>query len=142
MTISIYSADDYIYRKLQLELNGFSDTVRCTDKKAADVIAEDGALICKACNKEIRISMPYPLGEVKKLFSSADIPAIILNGNGMVTAFGKSVKLTALEYDLLKLLIEKRSYVSQDEILKAPAQPTRLNHIHTKFLRYNRVYSQ
>lgn len=131
-TIGIDTSDEYLARRIELELRDKFKTVRISDTADAagcDSIIRDtdtGKAVRSACRiitvsrtGDAELLLPYPLGALEELLCKKVTGAYLsLDGEHRCAYVGgRTVKLSELEYSLLSLLIRGGgSFVSRDEI--------------------------
>ena len=133
--IGIDTGDEYLARRIELELYGKYATVRV--KNTADTVALSAVIrdtdtavgfaarcriITVSRTEEADLSIPFPLGALEALLSSKIKGAYLsLDASRRVAAVGeRTVKLTELEFSLLSLLVSgKGKFISREEIRTA-----------------------
>ena len=130
MRISVITKDKYLFRIFEIRLAGRAITVMGMDKDADTVIydCDSGESLPETDIKLIKVSrsrkddslkLPLLPSFFDELVSQENkLPPLSLSSDGRHAAVrGRSVKLTALEYSLLSLLISGgENYTSRSEI--------------------------
>lgn len=130
MRISIITKDKYLFRLFEIRLTARAITVMGIDKDADTVVydCDSGEELPKTDAKLIKVSrsfksdalkLPLPPSFFDELVSQKNsTPPLSLSSDGRrATVHGRAVKLTALEYSLLSLLISGgENYTSRSEI--------------------------
>ena len=128
MVIGIFTKSPYLYRKIELELNG----VCLVAKKGFSGSESDGIFEISSDDgrtllirgpfgaKEESIPLPFATGELRKIMTDRlrARRALYLTDDGYAFVGDRRVKLTDLEYATARLLIEKGDFVSREQILK------------------------
>ena len=123
LRIKILTKNEYLYRKLVLELldgEGFSVVESGEDALLVDVDTErfSPSAITMSYKEKADIKLPFRLGEVRAMLLKRTFSAIALvEEEKSVLLFGEKIKLTELEYALFSLLYKRRGFVSREEIL-------------------------
>ena len=128
-TVGVYTENEYLFRKIALELSEVAKTVLLNRESdtTCDSYLVDADNPAFSDIKGIRmkreggdISIPFRIGSLASYFKNekgAFVEAIASSKSARVGQ--RTVKLTELEYSLFELLISgKGAYVSRDEILE------------------------
>ncbi len=130
MKILMLTSDEFLYKKVYLELFGIHSLTDDSSIRDASVLiydCESGIPLPDFCGKIIKLSrykndgaylLPLHIGRLEKLISGTDMPRLSLSPDGKYAVLdGKAVKLTSHEYALLSLLIcGGKSYTSREKI--------------------------
>ena len=128
--VGVYTANEYLFQKIRLELSGFAETVMLSRKSSAAcdfklVDADDPQFTDKEGITMKRgggdVSIPFRIGELSAVFKNERQAFIeILTNQKSVRIGEKAVKLTELEYALFELLFTAGGkYVSREDILSS-----------------------
>ena len=132
-TVCVHTKNEYLYRRIEIELSGIAKAVRYSGKEEFDLLLTDTDTEPKAeapnaytmsRGTDTDIFLPLPLGKIKNfvldvLSGKEDAPPLSL-GDRCAFLFGHKIKLTELEYSLLSSLYERRGkFVSRDELLSS-----------------------
>jgi hypothetical protein len=127
-TISVFTKNSFLFQKIRLDApEGVTVALRDADAdlilidKDTEDIRIDGALTMSRKDLSADISIPFRLGEIKRLLSDASGNEALLkisDSGRLAILRGEKIKLTELEASLLSALIKRRGgYASREEIL-------------------------
>ena len=127
-TVGVYTENDYLFRKISLELSGLSNVLRLSIGAAEDcdiiLVDADNPVFSSIAGLQMKkeggdISLPFRIGSLRKLFEKEKRAFIeLIDSRKSVRIGKKTLKLTELEYALFSLLVSaKGNYVSREEIL-------------------------
>lgn len=126
--IGVFVKDRYLFRKIQLELEGVCEVCRGDDASGSSLGIFDGepegrgALLIKsfADGEQVTLPIPYPVGRLSQIVEGfIDEGRYLHFGEGRLAFIGsRRVKLTEVEYALAELLAKRGDFVSREEILE------------------------
>jgi hypothetical protein len=120
--VLILTADEYLFQKIRLELDG---EFECIGTGTADVVLADIDTVDKipagALTMSRRgggdIALPFKLGQLKERLMPKQISALTL-GERCAMLDGKAIRLTDVEFALFKAIYSRGGrYVSREELL-------------------------
>ena len=120
--VLVLSRDAYLIQKIKLELDGELECVTNTD---ADILLVDvdtvekipSGAITMSRSADADIALPFKLGQLRELLMPKAPEALTL-GDKCAILDGKSVKLTDVEFALLKAIYSRGGgYVKREELL-------------------------
>jgi len=129
-TVGVYTENEYLFQKIKLELSGIADTrlLSVGDEKTCDavIIDADNPRFSKISGLRMKrdggdISIPFPLGSLRKLIEEDKKPFIeLIKSEKSVRMGNKKIKLTELEFSLFSLIMSKKgNYADREEILRS-----------------------
>lgn len=128
MVIDTFTKSPYLYRKIELELDGVCLVTKkdLSDENSDGIFEINGnggrSLLIRGPfgAKEELIPLPFAVGELRKIMTQRlrARTALYLTDDRYAFVGNRRVKLTELEYATAKLLIEKGDFVSKTQILK------------------------
>ena len=133
-TVAVFTRDVYLFQKIKLELYGSAVAVLCErreDAAEADItlvdadsreeFIADGIKMTRHGAVDNEIPIPFPLGFIERLIGGEDSQRSIQISDTERCALlhGRRIRLTEVEYSLLKLLIDREGeFVSREELLE------------------------
>jgi DNA-binding response OmpR family regulator len=129
--IGVFTKDDYLYRKIELELSRGFDVRRISSAKAArecELVLFDGErrdaaeyacrVITLSYGDDADMKLPLPLGAIEKALAKSSEGSLTFHeGSRTVTLADNTIRLTEIEHSLLTLLAKGAgSFVDREEI--------------------------
>jgi len=128
-TITVFTADRFLYQKIRLSAPEGIDTVLGGDGRDSvirlwdidtDFEKHDGALRMSRTDPAADISIPFELDEIPKLVSTGgeDSHLTLSDGDKCAVLHGESIRLTEVEYSLLSAIYKRGGeYALREELL-------------------------
>ena len=116
--IGVYTEDEHLFRKIELELSGKFELRRVQsvkDARECETVLFDGeraaaeefgtAAVILSYGEGADVRLPLPIGALEKHLGEPKRRSLIFHeGSRTVTVFGNTVRLTEIEHALLSLL--------------------------------------
>ncbi len=128
--IGVFCKDDFLFQKIKLILNGKAECVRLTEIDGGDGVALrlvdrfEGYLpvgaVTMSRSTGADLKIPFTSESLLRIVNERTVPNKLINldtGCRLAHFKGKAMKLTELEFSLLKLLLSEKRYFAKEEIL-------------------------